>query len=102
MDVRPVEGEVANGFMEVLKYAMKFSDLPVKQNFHAYEMLKGKRMIGSFGKFWGVKVPKDLLDEQLDNLPYIEIIYNYFEGKGYSITDTGEITLESKNKEACA
>ena len=96
VDVRPVTGEAANGFMEVLKYAMKFSDLTVEQNFEAYEILKGKRMLGCFGKFWGVKVPADLLDEQLDDLPYIEIIYQYFNGKGYSITDTGEITRESK------
>ena len=96
VDVRPVTGEAANGFMEVLKYAMKFSDLTVEQNFEAYETLKGKRMLGCFGKFWGVKVPADLLDEKLDDLPYIEIIYQYFNGKGYSITDTGEITRESK------
>lgn len=96
VDVRPVTGKVAEGFMEVLKYAMKFSDMTVEQNFHAYEVLKGKRMLGCFGKFWGVKVPTDLLDDQLDDLPYIEIIYQYFNGRGYSITDSGNITLESK------
>jgi plasmid rolling circle replication initiator protein Rep len=96
VDVRPVRGEVADGFMEVLKYAMKFSDMTIEQNFQAYEILKGKRMLGSFGKFRGVEVPVDLLDEQLDDLPYIEIIYRYYAGKGYSISDTGNITLESK------
>lgn len=96
VDVRPVVGEVSSGFMEVLKYAMKFSDLTVEQNFMAYEILKGKRMLGCFGKFFGVKVPDDLLDEQLDDLPYIELIYRYFEGKGYSVTGHGNITLESK------
>lgn len=98
VDVRKITGEPAEGFMEVLKYAMKFSDMTVEQNFHAYELLKGKRMLGCFGEFWGVKVPADLLDDQLDNLPYIEIIYNYFSGIGYSVIDAGEITQETKNK----
>lgn len=96
VDVRPVVGDPADGFMEVLKYAMKFSELSLEHNFSAYEILKGKRMLGCFGLFWGVKVPESMLDDQLDDLPYIELIYRYFEGKGYSITDTGRITLESK------
>lgn len=98
VDVRKIKKDITSGFMEVLKYAMKFSDLTLEQNFHAYEMLKGKRMLSSFGKFWGLKVPENLLDDQLDDQPYIEIIYRYFEGRGYSVTDTGQITLESKNK----
>lgn len=96
VDVRKVKDDVSSGFMEVLKYAMKFSDLSLEQNFHAYQTLRGKRMLGCFGLFWGVKVPDTLLDDQLDDLPYIELIYRYFEGRGYSITDSGQITLESK------
>ena len=96
VDARPVTGEVSGGFMEVLKYAMKFSDLTIEQNYYAYETLQGKRMLASFGNFRGVKIPDNLTDDVLDDLPYTEIIYNYFGSIGYQITESGKITLESQ------
>lgn len=98
VEVQSVDDEnQSDGFMEVLKYALKFSDLTNKQIFYCHEKLKGKRMVGSFGLFRGVKVPEEMLDDQLDDEPYIELLYQYFKGKGYSITDSGQITLEAKN-----
>lgn len=87
VDCRPIDTQdPAKSFAEVFKYALKFSDLPPKENYHAYAILKGKRLQGSFGLFWGVKVPDKLTDELLDDeLPYIELFYKYTDA-GYSVT----------------
>lgn len=72
-------------FLEVCKYALKFSDLTPEQNFHAYEVLRGKRLIISAGLFWGVEIPTRLTDEPLENLPYFERLYSFILGVGYSL-----------------
>jgi len=79
VDVRPMDRkkEPAQNFLEVFKYAVKFSDLKLSQNLLASLVLKGKRLIFSFGIFRGVDVPDSLLDEKLDDLPFIELFFNY-------------------------
>lgn len=67
--------------MEVFKYAVKFSDQPVADTWHAFQTLKGKRLLGSAGCFRGVEVPEELTDEPLDDLPYVELFYRYLHGK---------------------
>jgi hypothetical protein len=61
VDVRPIVGDPAEGFMEVFKYAVKFSDQPVAE-LHGTpsDALKGKRLLGSAGCFRGVEVPEEL------------------------------------------
>ena len=76
-------------FLEVCKYALKFGDLTPEQNFHAYEVLKGKRLVMSAGLFWGVKIPEKLTDENLDDLPYFDMLYEYLAGSGYNLTPKG-------------
>jgi hypothetical protein len=86
VDIRPFhEGQdVVEGFLEVFKYAVKFSDLPLDDNWHGYQTLAGKRLIASFGVFRGVEVPEELTDEGLDDLPYVELMYKFVYGVGYS------------------
>jgi len=67
----------AEGFMEVFKYALKFSDMPLADNWDAYKVLSGRNMLFSFGTFYGVKVPDELTDEGLDDLPYVELFYRH-------------------------
>lgn len=67
--------------MEVFKYAVKFSDLTLEDNWHAAQILKGKRLLNSFGLFRGVEIPDSLLDEPLDELPYWDRFYRYFGGE---------------------
>lgn len=88
VDCKPINtDDPAKSFAEVFKYALKFSDLPPDLNYTAYQTLKGKRLQGSFGLFWGVKVPDKLTDDILDDeLPYIELFYKYTKG-GYTITE---------------
>ena len=81
VDVRPITGDPSEGFMEVFKYAVKFSDLSLADNWEAAQVLKGKRLLGSFGLFRGVQVPESLLDEPLDSLPYWDRFYRYLNGE---------------------
>lgn len=81
VDCRPITGDPVEGFMEVFKYALKFSDLELADNWHAAQILKGKRLLNSFGSFRGVKVPESLLDEQLDDLPYWDRFYRFIQGE---------------------
>lgn len=81
--------QVIDAFTEVSKYALKFSDLSFSDNLHAFETLRGKRLQGAFGAFWGVKVPETLLDDLLASEPYLELVYR-FNGKAYDLTATNE------------
>lgn len=83
VDVRPLHDPV-EGFLEVCKYALKFSDLEQADNWHAYEVMSGQRLIDSHGLMRGVEVPESLLDEPLDDLPYTDLLYRYLVGSGYS------------------
>ena len=89
VDVRPISSEdPASGFIEVFKYAVKFSDQPHADTLHAYLTLRGKRLLASAGCFRGVPEPEGLLDdhEALDGLPFITLFYRYLRGGGYSLT----------------
>lgn len=94
VDVTPFhnQDDVINGFLEVFKYAVKFSDLPMADNWEGYKVLSGKRLIASFGLFRGIEIPDDLTDEKLDDLPYIELLYKHIFGVGYSLAPNHEKT----------
>lgn len=85
VDCRPITGDPVDGFMEVFKYAVKFSDLSLADNWEAAKILKGKRLLNSFGLFRGVVVPEDLLDVPLDDLPYWDRFYRFVNGS-YQLT----------------
>lgn len=89
VDVRPISGDPVAGFIEVCKYALKFSGLSHADNWHAYEVLSGQRMIDSHGAFRGVEIPESLTDEPLDELPFVELLYCYISGAGYSFIPGG-------------
>lgn len=89
VDVRPLHDPV-DGFLEVCKYALKFSDLSLPDNLHAFEVMSGMRLIDSHGCMRGVVIPDDLLDESLDDQPFVELMYRYFQRSGYSLTETSE------------
>jgi len=79
------QDDVVGGFLEVFKYALKFSDMPLDQNWHGYQTLKGKRLVTSFGLFRGVDVPENNEDDLLNDEPYIELFYRFIKGAGYSL-----------------
>jgi hypothetical protein len=88
VDVRPISQEdPASGFIEVFKYAVKFSDQPPADTVHAWVTLASKRLLASSGCFRGVEVPESLLDdsEGFDGLPFVALFYRYLP-TGFSLT----------------
>jgi plasmid rolling circle replication initiator protein Rep len=70
--------DISDALIEVFKYALKFSDLDLEHTWEAYRTLKGKRLLGSFGTLYGtISEPENLLDDLLDDLPYLEMFYTY-------------------------
>jgi hypothetical protein len=89
VDVRPISQEdPASGFVEVFKYAVKFSEQEAADTVHAWEILRGKRLLASAGCFRGVVVPDDLTDDSSDlaGLPFMDLLYRFSKaGGGYSL-----------------
>ena len=86
VDVRPISpDDPVSGFIEVFKYAVKFSEQEPADTVAAYLALRGKRLLASSGCFRGVEVPESLLDEHeaLDGLPFVDLFFRYSRG-GYS------------------
>lgn len=82
VDVRPIEqADAAAGFLEVFKYAVKFSDMEPADTVAAFRALRGKRLIASAGAFRGVQVPEELTDEPFDDLPFVTLFYRYIAGR---------------------
>lgn len=87
VDVRRAKKEKGHGYSkaaaEVCKYALKFGDLSVEKTWEAFKVLKGKRLTGSFGLLWGVKIPETMTDDMPDDqtLPYMEMLYKFVYGK---------------------
>lgn len=95
VDVRPLtarEGQssLVAGFIEVFKYALKFSEMDLADNWEAFQYLSGRRLVSSFGFLRGVKLPDNLLDEDIQEaLPYYKLFYAYVRGN-YTLYRTQE------------
>lgn len=91
VDVRPFhdQQDVASGFAEVFKYALKFAELPLADNWQAFHELSNRRLVDSFGLLRGVEVPEELTDEPLEGLPYIDYLFRWI-SSGYSLTSPAD------------
>lgn len=99
VDVRPIDQtDPVSGFLEVFKYAVKFSDLPLADNWQGWKTLAGRRLVFSFGELYGVKVPEEMTDECLDDLPYVEMLYRFWKGTGYSLVNVSEVQEPTAEK----
>ena len=88
VDVRPIsQDDPVSGFIEVFKYAVKFSDQEAADTVHAWETLRGKRLLASSGCFRGVVVPDELTDDSSDlaGLPYMDMLYRFTRAGGYTL-----------------
>lgn len=97
VDVRPISQEdPASGFLEVFKYALKFSDLENGDRLHAFKTLRGKRLQDAFGALRGLDVEPSDSDDLLEELPYIERFFYFQRGVGYREgQSTGEVLKDS-------
>lgn len=87
VDVRRLDdADPVAAFCEVFKYALKFSELADPDRLHAYRTLKGKRLQDSFGDLRGLDIEPADSDDLLDDLPYIERLYQFIPGAGYKLT----------------
>lgn len=84
-------------FLEVFKYAFKFSDMSFNDNLMAYDILKGKRLMNSFGEFRGLdNIEPD--ESEYDLYEYYRLFYRFdydnLRYREYNITqkydDSGE------------
>lgn len=74
----PTPENIASDAAEVFKYALKFSSMRPHDNWEAFEVLKGRRLINSWGALYGVPDPEDLADDVVaEDEPYIEWLYSY-------------------------
>jgi hypothetical protein len=64
-------------FVEIFKYALKFSEMEFDDNFEAWETLRGRRLMGTFGDFRGLDIEKEDTEIALKDEPYIELFYKY-------------------------
>ena len=95
VDVRRIKGkpnagglDIASALLEVCKYALKFHDMTLPDTWHAYQCLRARRLVDSFGVLRGVEIPDNLLDDPLEGLPYLERHYRYHQGKrAYDLID---------------
>jgi|AntDeeMetagen681_2_1112603.scaffolds.fasta_scaffold07882_2 hypothetical protein len=85
-------------FCEIMKYAMKFSELGFKQHKEAYLTLLNQRLKGSIGAFRGTDLNPDPADETLEGEPYIETLLSYLNGN-YNEFSERRSGVEQGNKE---
>lgn len=71
------------GFLEVFKYALKFSSMENEDLWSAYQILRGRRLVGSFGSFRGIEVPDgfDADDDIPADAPYIDLLFRWVGGR---------------------
>ena len=69
-----------NACCEVAKYAIKFSSMQPAEVVGAWRTLRGKRMVATFGRFYGMKIPEELTEDPLEGLPYFEELFRFVDG----------------------
>lgn len=98
VDVRKIENNDENDLIKAIceasKYALKLNDIDLEDQIEAYKVLSGRRLTFSYGSLFGIKIPEDLnddIEEELKLLPYIDIIYGFYDGQYIiqDVTDTG-------------
>lgn len=83
VDVEEGYGDLVQQFSELFKYALKFSDMSLEDNWHAYWFCRGKNLMNSFGVLRGIKEDDELTDKELKYLPYILRVYKHVGGQSF-------------------
>ena len=93
IDIRPIdmsnEKSRMGAICEVFRYALKFGEMSIEDQVHAYKVLKSKKLLRNFGSL-RCQVPDELHDTVEDELklqPYIDLVYEYSKKKGFFLSD---------------
>lgn len=68
--------DVKQVFLEIFKYSLKFSEVSLADNIEIWKVLGGRKLIGSFGEFRGLKIEDDECFSE-EGEPFFDIIYKY-------------------------
>lgn len=72
-------------YLEVFAYALKFSEMEHSDRWHAFNALKGERLISSFGDLRGLQLPESENDDLLDSdEPFVDVLFKWCSSRGYS------------------
>ena len=79
-DIRPFDdiNNPETAFMEVFKYVLKFSTMPLDVNYQAAQVLARKRLLISFGYFHGTKVPEELAEDPLE-MEHVDYYFDWLD-----------------------
>lgn len=78
INIKIVDKKSANIFLEVFAYALKFSEMSHPDRWSASKVLKGQRLISSFGDLRGISVVDDVVDEiLLSDEPFVDSLYTW-------------------------
>lgn len=94
-DLRPLQGfesgvveDLRGDILEVFKYAVKFGEMSLEDNWHAFQVCFGRRLLIPWGVFWGVKVPENLLEDEMDDELFRDFLARWDFGEGsYRVTE---------------
>lgn len=89
-------GTFIKPMLEVFKYTLKHNDMSPEKNLQAYLALYRKKLTGSFGSLYGVKIDKKT---PLNDLFYHRTILRYMDD-GYQPITESEYMQEPENKYA--
>ena len=108
VDVTPIdwgtEESQLRAVCEVFRYALKFGEMEIADQVHAYKVLSGRRLVRDFGSLHGVVVsddPHQAIEEELKLQPYVDMMYEYSVKQGYllrSVCDTEDLYTGGKPK----
>lgn len=71
-------------YLEVFAYALKFSEMSHGDRWYASQILRGERLISSFGSFRGVDLTDDVTDDLLTtDEPFVDLLFKWHVHRGY-------------------
>jgi len=99
------DNSLLKAICEASKYALKLNDIEHEDQVHAYKVLRGRRLTFTYGSLWGIKIPDDLhdtIEDELQLLPYVDLLYSFYSGKFQltDVTDTGDTLFNSKARQS--
>lgn len=75
-----IKKDLKKNLMEIIKYALKFNDMPISNLLEIYPHLHKQRFFGSMGFMYGLGLDKLEIEEFSTDRRYIELVMTYKRG----------------------